>query len=334
MIQNENGEVIPGVAKRWVNKGNKEYTFYLRKDAKWSNGDPVTAQDFVFALRRAVNPKFASPNAWYIKMTSIHNAAKIIEGTLPVDKLGVKALDDYTLQFTLDKPLPYFIPMLTHTTMMPLDKKVVEKYGDKWTKPEHIVSNGAFELKKWVLNERLVMVRNPYYWDNKDTVLNKVTYIPFENQTAAINRYRTGEVDITSDVPNGMAEELKRDYKDAYQVTPLLCTYYYVFNMRHKPFNNLKVRKAASYSIMRNIITEDITKVGNIPAYTFTHKDTAGFHATQPPYSHWTQKERDQKAKELIDSAHEQGFHTTLLYNTSENNKSIAVAIAQCGKIL
>lgn len=332
VIQNGNGEVIPGVAERWDNKDNQQYTFYLRKDAKWSNGDPVTAQDFVFALHRAVDPKFASPNAWYLKMTSIGNAGKIIDGKMPVDALGVKAIDEHTLQFTLDKPVPYFIPMLAHTVMMPLNEKVVQKYGDEWSKPEHIVSNGAFKLDKWVINERLVMERNPYYWDNKDTVLNKVTYVPFESQTSAMNRYRTGEIDITSDVPSSMADELKRNYKDAYQVLPLLCTYYYVFNTKHEPFNHPEVRKAASYSIMRNVITEDVTKVGYIPAYTFAHKYTADFHATQPAYSHWSQQKRDQQAEKLVESAHEQGMKAKLLYNTSENHKNIAVAIASMWK--
>ncbi|MCL9782908.1 peptide ABC transporter substrate-binding protein [Vibrio sp. S4M6] len=332
VIQNEHGEVIPGVAKSWENKNNRIYTFHLRKNAKWSNGDPVTAGDFVFALRRAVDPKFASPNAWYIKMTGIHNADKIIDGQAPVDTLGIKALDDHTLQYTLDKPVPYFIAMLAHTTMMPLDKKVVEKYGEGWSKPEHIVSNGAFKLDKWVINERLVMVRNPNYWDDKHTVLNKVTYVPFENQMSAMNRYRTGEIDMTSGVPSAIADEVKHDFPNAYQVTPLLCTYYYAFNMRHEPFNHVEVRKAASYSIMRDVITKDVTKVGYIPAYTFAHKYTANFHATQPAYSHWSQHKRDVVAEQLIDKAHEQHFHAKLLYNTSENHKSIAVAIASMWK--
>lgn len=200
VIQNTEGSVIPGVAESWETKDNQNYTFHLRKDAKWSNGDPVTAHDFVYSLHLAVDPAFASPNAWYLKLTGIKNAQAIIDGEKDIDTLGVKAVDDYTLEFNLDKPVPYFVAMTAHTVMMPVNQKVVEKFGDKWTKPENIVSNGAYKLQNWVINERLEMVRNTNYWDNKNTVINKVTYIPFESQTSAMNRYMTGEVDITSDV--------------------------------------------------------------------------------------------------------------------------------------
>jgi oligopeptide transport system substrate-binding protein len=194
-----------------------------------------------------------------------------------------------------------------------------------------MVSNGAFVLKNWVINERIELARNNQYWDNDHTVLNQVTYIPFESQTAAMNRYASGEVDITSDVPTAMAPKLKKEQPDAYTVVPLLCTYYYAFNTTKAPFNDPKVRQAVSYTIMRDVITDGVTQVGNLPAYTFAHKYVAGFDATQPDYSKWTQKQRDEKAKKLLAEA---GYNDAnpldikLLYNTSESNKSIAVAIA------
>lgn len=330
VIQNQDGSVVPGVAERWETKDNQTYTFYLRKDAKWSNGDPVTAPDFVYSLHTAVSPQFASPNAWYLKLTGIKNAEAIIDGKKPVDSLGVKAIDAYTLQFQLDKPVPYFVAMTAHTVMMPINQKAVKKFGDNWTKPENMVSNGAYKLQNWVINERLEMVRNPNYWDNKDTVINKVTYIPFESQTAAMNRYLTGEVDITSDVPVAMVDKLKKDHPEAYKITPLLCTYYYALNTERKPFNDARVRKAISYTIMRDVISNGITK-GNVPAYTFTHQDVANFKATPPEYSKWTQKQRDVEARKLLKAAgydSSNPLKATLLYNTSENHKAIATAIA------
>ncbi|WP_417883167.1 peptide ABC transporter substrate-binding protein [Vibrio rumoiensis] len=330
VIQNQDGSVVPGVAKSWETKDNQTYTFHLRQDAKWSNGEPVTAQDFVYSLHTAVDPKFASPNAWYLKLTGINNAEAIIDGKKPVDSLGVKALDAHTLQFQLDKPVPYFVAMTAHTVMMPINQKAVEKYGENWTKPENMVSNGAYKLANWVINERLEMVRNPNYWDNKDTVINKVTYIPFESQTAAMNRYMTGEVDITSDVPVAMVDKLKQDHPDAYKITPLLCTYYYALNTQRKPFDDPRVRKAISYTIMRDVIANGVTK-GNVPAYTFAHQDVANFKATQPEYSQWTQQQRDQEAAKLLKEAgydHDHPLKASLLYNTSENHKAIAVAIA------
>ncbi|MFV0573904.1 MAG: ABC transporter substrate-binding protein [Vibrio sp.] len=334
VIQDQDGKVVPGVAKSWETTDNQNYTFHLREDAKWSNGDPVTAQDFVYSLHMAVDPKFASPNSWYLKLTGIKNAEAIIDGKQPVDSLGVKAIDEHTLQFQLDKAVPYFVAMTAHTVMMPINQKVVEKFGDSWTKPENMVSNGAYQLKDWVINERLDMERNPNYWDNKNTVINKVTYIPFESQTSAMNRYLTGEVDITSDVPVVMADKLKKDHPDEFKITPLLCTYYYALNTKRKPFDDVRVRKALSYSVMRDVIAKGVTK-GNVPAYTFAHQDVASFSATQPEYATWTQQQRDQEAQKLLEEAgygRDNPVKSSLLYNTSENHKAIAVAIASMWK--
>ncbi|UJF18379.1 ABC transporter substrate-binding protein [Vibrio sp. SS-MA-C1-2] len=331
VIQDSDGNVIPGVAASWETRDNKTFTFHLRPDLKWSNGDPLTADDFVYSLKRAASPDFASANGWYLKLTKIKNMADILEGKADLDSLGIKALDDQTLQYTLETQVPYFVAMMAHTSMMPIHQASVEKYGVKWTHPENMVSNGAYTLKNWVVNERIDLAKNNRYWDAEETVITDVTYIPFESQTAAMNRYMAGEVDITSDVPTQMAKKLQKEYRDAYTVVPLLCTYYYTFNTTKAPFDDPRVRKAVSYSIMRDVITNGITNTGNVPAYTFAHKYVAGFKATQPEYSQWTQKQRDQKAQQLLaEAGYNQDnplkFH--LLYNTSESHKAIATAIA------
>ncbi|HCG8578723.1 TPA: oligopeptide ABC transporter substrate-binding protein OppA [Vibrio parahaemolyticus] len=331
VIQDRDGNIIPGVAESWETKDNLTFVFHLRKDAKWSNGEPVTADDFVYSLRRAVDPKTASPNVWYLKLTKIKNIADVAEGKKPLDDLGIAAVDKYTLRFELDSQVPYFVAMTGHTSMMPVHQATVENRDKPWSDPDQFVSNGAFTLDKWVVNERIELVKNPNYWDSADTHLNKVTYIPFENQNASINRYAVGEVDITSDVPTHMAQKLKQDYKQAYTVVPLLCTYYYAFNTTRPPFDDARVRQAVSYSIMRDVITTGVTQVGNLPAYTFAHQYTAGFDATPPEYSNWSQQQRDEKARELLkESGYGDGksLDFKLLYNTSEANKSIAVAIA------
>ncbi|WP_031842981.1 ABC transporter substrate-binding protein, partial [Vibrio parahaemolyticus] len=331
VIQDRDGNIIPGVAESWETKDNLTFVFHLRKDAKWSNGEPVTADDFVYSLRRAVDPKTASPNVWYLKLTKIKNIADVAEGKKPLDDLGIVAVDKYTLRFELDSQVPYFVAMTGHTSMMPVHQATVENRDKPWSDPDQFVSNGAFTLDKWVVNERIELVKNPNYWDSADTHLNKVTYIPFENQNASINRYAVGEVDITSDVPTHMAQKLKQDYKRAYTVVPLLCTYYYAFNTTRPPFDDARVRQAVSYSIMRDVITNGVTQVGNLPAYTFAHQYTAGFDATPPEYSNWSQQQRDEKARELLKEAgygDGKPLDFKLLYNTSEANKSIAVAIA------
>ncbi len=331
VIQDRDGNITPGVAESWETEDNKTFVFHLRKDAKWSNGDPVTADDFVYALRRAVDPKTASPNVWYLKLTKINNIADVAEGKKPLDALGVSAVDKHTLRFELDSKVPYFVAMTGHTSMMPVHKANLESSDKPWSDPKQFVGNGAFILDEWVVNERVELKKNPNYWDSDDTHLNQVTYIPFENQNASINRYAVGEVDITSDVPTHMAQKLQKEYQQAYTAVPLLCTYYYAFNTTRAPFDDVRVRQAVSYSIMRDVVTNGVTQVGNLPAYTFAHEYTAGFDATQPEYSQWTQKQRDEKAQQLLKEA---GYDASnpldfkLLYNTSESNKSIAVAIA------
>jgi len=172
--QDSEGNTIPGVALSWETTDNKLFTFHLRKDAKWSNGDPVTAEDFVYSFKRVVDPATASPYSWYLEMTNMVNAKEIIEGTADKETLGVKAIDPYTLQVTLTTAVPYFVKMMGHTTVKPVHKASIEKFGDKWTKPENFVGNGAFTIDNWVVNERIELVLNPNYWDNAHTVLTKI----------------------------------------------------------------------------------------------------------------------------------------------------------------
>lgn len=335
--QDDHSNIIPGVAKTWETKDNQTYTFHLRSDAKWSNGQPVTAHDFVYAWRRLADPNTASPYSWYIEMAHVKNAAAIIRGKEPADHLGVKALDDVTLEVQLDKPVPYFVLMTGHSSMSPVNQKNVEEFGDAWTMPGNMVSNGAFKLDKRVLNERLEMVRNSYYWDDKHTVLNKVTYLPIENSVAAMNRFFSGEIDMTYEVPNEHVRNLKKEHQDVFKVSPQLCSYYYAFNTRKAPFTDVRVRKALSYAIDRNVITKFVLGKGDTPAYNFAHKEVAGLKFNQPEYAKWTQKERDAKAVELMNEA---GFNKShplefsLLYNTNNNHKKIAVAIASMYKKL
>ncbi|EAR56328.1 putative oligopeptide ABC transporter, periplasmic oligopeptide-binding protein [Photobacterium sp. SKA34] len=333
--QDSKGNLIPGVAKSWETTDNKTWIFHLREDAKWSNGDPVTADDFVYTWRRLADPKTASPYASYIQMTTMANAEDIIEGKKPADTLGVEAVDAHTLKVTLDKPVSYFASMLVHTSMKPVNQKVVEKFGDDWTKVGNYVSNGAYKLDKWVVNERIVLTRNDNYWDNKDTVINKVTYLPIENQVAGMNRFLAGELDITYEMPNEHFKRLEKEYPQDVKVTPYLCSYYYEFNTKRKPFDNANVRKALSYAIDRDVLAKFIVGKGETPAYNFTPLATNGLEVAMPEYSKLDQKQRLAKAKELLKAAgYDQNnpLQFNLLYNTSENHKKIAVAISSMWK--
>lgn len=335
VIQDALGNTIPGVAESWSTDDNQTFTFKIRKDAKWSNGDPVTAQDFEYSFKRAADPATASPYAWYIEYTKMKNAKDVIAGKKPVSDLAVKAVDDQTLVIETDVPLPYFVKMLAHTTMYPVHKATVEKFGDAWTKPGNFVGNGAYQLADWVVNEKIVLARNPNYWDNKDTVIDQVTFLPIENQNAEMNRFLSGEIDITYEVPNEQFRRLSKQYPDNVVVSPNLCTYYYGFNNQKAPFNDVRVRKALSYTIDRDIVTKAILGQGQQPAYALTHSGITGFAPEKPAYANMTQKERIAEAKKLLEEA---GFGPgnpldfTLLYNTSENHKKIAVAIQSMWK--
>ncbi|WP_325893361.1 ABC transporter substrate-binding protein [Grimontia sp. NTOU-MAR1] len=335
VIQDAIGNTIPGTAESWSTEDNQTFTFKIREDAKWSNGDPVTAQDFEYSFKRAADPATASPYAWYIEYTKMKNAKDVIAGKKPASELAVKAIDDRTLVIETEVPLPYFVKMMAHTTMYPVHKATVEKHGDSWTKPGNFVGNGAFVLSDWVVNEKIVLERNANYWDNKDTVIDQVTFLPIENQNAEMNRFLSGEIDITYEVPNEQFRRLAKQYPDNVVVSPNLCTYYYGFNTQKAPFDDVRVRNALSYTIDRDIVTKAILGQGQKPAYALTHSGITGFAPEAPEYAKMTQKERIAEAKKLLEEA---GFGQgnpldfTLLYNTSENHKKIAVAIQSMWK--
>lgn len=335
VTQDADGNTIPGVAERWETKDNKTFIFHLRKEAKWSNGDPVTAQDFEYSLKRVVDPATAAPYAWYLDMTTMVNAHDIIAGKKDKETLGVKALDDHTLQIQLESAVPYFVMMMAHTTVNPVHRATVEKYGDQWTRPEHFVGNGAYVIDKWVVNERITLKRSPNYWNNDKTVINKVTFLPIENQVSEMNRFLSGEIDITNELPNEHFRRLQKIHPEDVSITGNLCTYYYAFNTQKAPFDDVRVRKALSYTIDRDIITKALLGQGQKAAYAFTPDIIAGFTPDVPEYGQMTQKQRIAKAKELLaeagyDKSHPLKFN--LLYNTSENHKKNAVAIGSMWK--
>ncbi|WP_349922079.1 peptide ABC transporter substrate-binding protein [Aeromonas veronii] len=310
------------------------YTFKLRPDAKWSNGEPVTAADYVYGWQRAADPKNASNYAWFIELTGVTHASEVVQGKAKPDALGIKALDDHTLQITLKNPVPFFLKTLSHYTTFPAPKATIEKYGNEWVKPGNIVSNGAFVLKEWTPNERLISERNVHYWDNQHTVLNKVIYLEIISDTAAFNRYRASEVHYTS-YPLEQYKQIKSQSPQELVNVPVLATYYYVFNTQRKPFDNPKVRKALSLAIDRDTITEKILGQGQLSAFSLTPPSVDGFELKQPASELMSKEARIKEAKTLLNEA---GYgpgkplDVDILYNTNEGHKKIALAIASMWK--
>ena len=336
VTQDDHGNIIPGVAKSWdISDDGLVYTFHLRNNAKWSNGDPVTADDFVFGFQRAVDPKTASPYAWYLEIPGIKNVTAIVDGKKPVKDMGVKAIDNYTFQVSLEKPVAFFIKMLAHQTASPAHRSIIETWGDQWTSPEHIVSNGAYQMDSWVVNEKIVLKRNPNYWNNEKTVIDQVTYLPIQSETAALNRYQAGEMDMTLTIPLDHFKKLKKTIPDEMKITPQVATYYYVFNTQKVPFNDARVRKALSYAINRDAIAYQVVGQGQTPAYAFTPEATNGFADPDLAWGKLTQRERLAKAKKLLKAAgydHDNPLHVKLLYNTSESHKKLAIVVSQMWK--
>jgi oligopeptide transport system substrate-binding protein len=335
LTQKADGSLAPGVAERWeLNPAKTIYTFHLRKNARWSNGDAVTAHDFVYAWRRAVDPKLASPYAGYLELTTLKNVGAVIRGERPTSALGVTAIDDYTLQAELDAPLAYFPTMLVHATTMPTPRRVIEQHGDNWTRAGNLVGNGAYLLTEHVLNERMVRVRNPLYWNNQQTILDKVIGLIINDESQAYNRYQANELDKT-EVPTGQFRRLQKERPLETFSSPRLCSYYYMFNLNKAPFDDQRVRQALSYAIDRDIITNNILGAGQIPAYTFTPGSTANFSVPDVALASMSRNDRIKTASALLAEAGygpSRPLKTTIFYNTSEGHKKIAIAISQMWK--
>ena len=338
MNQDAQGRLVPGTATGYTVSDDKlTYTFSLRDDAKWSNGDPVVAGDFVYAWKRAVSPELASPYSWFMELMSIENAARIIAGDLPVDELGVSAPDDRTLVVSLSQPLPYFPQMVTHATTFPVNPAVVEAHGADWTKPENIVSNGAYVLTEHIPNERSVRERNPMYWDAENVILERTVALVINDENTALTRWLAGELDRT-EVPAGQFPRLQKEFPGEAISFPRLCNYYYTFNLSEsgpETFKDVRVRKALALAVDRKIITENILAGGQIEAFTFTPAATADFEVPDVEIASMSQAERDAMAKTLLAEAGygpDNPLKFEMIYNTSESHKKIAVAMSQMWK--
>lgn len=338
MNQDSEGNLIPGVATGYTaNDDNTVYTFTLRDNAKWSNGEAVTASDFVYAWRRAVDPELASPYQWFMELMSINNAAEIIKGDMPKEELGVKAVDDLTFEVTLSAPLPYFPQMTSHSTTFPTPRAVIEEHGAEWTKPENIVSNGAYILTEHLPNERSTRERNTQYWDNENTTIDKTITLVINDENVALTRFLAGELDRT-EVPAGQFPRLQKEYPGVAISFPRLCNYYYTFNLSDsgpEEFKDVRVRQALALAVDRKIISEKVMAGGQPEAYTFTPAAVADFTPPTTEMATMSQADRDAKAKELLAEAgygKDNPLTFNMMYNTSDDHKKVAVAVSQMWK--
>jgi oligopeptide transport system substrate-binding protein len=319
----ETAEGIPGAAESWeVSADGTVYTFTLR-DAVWSDGTPVTAQQFEESFIRVLDPATAAPYAWFPSMF-LKGAAEFNAGEADASALGVRAIDDKTFQIELVGPLPYVIGALAHYSFAVVPLHAIEMYGDEWTLPENFVGNGPFVLESWVPQDRLTVVPNDMYWDAEAVELGRVVFLPIDDNNTGYNMFLNGEADWMTTVPQDQIEVAK--LRDDYHVNPQLGTYYYVFQNEKPPLDDARVRKALSMSIDREELVDKITKAGQIPAWSMT-----------PPMTGYPGIEGNGEdiamAQELLAEAGYPGgagFPTLeILYNTSEGHKRIGEFIQQ-----
>lgn len=328
------GRIVPGTAESWeVDDAGLTYRFTLRADARWSNGEPVTAGDFEYSLRRSVDP--ATLSRYSNILFPVENAEAIANGELPPERLGVTAIDARTLEIRLRAPTPFLLGLLAHSATYPLHRASVEAGGERFAGAGNLVSNGAYQLDDWAMHSHIRLRRNPYYWDNANTKIDEVWFYPIENQDAELNRYRAGELDFADNLPyrqfGWMRENLPRELR----VAPYLGSYYFGLNLTRPPFaGNRALRTALAMAIDRDIITGKITGAGEIPAYGWV-PPVQGYTSQQPEWADWSQAQRNEQARKLYAAAGygpDRPLEIELLYNTSENHKRVAVAIAAMWK--
>ena len=333
-IEAPDGAVIPGVAESWeVSDDGMTYTFSLRQTARWSNGDPVTAADFEYGLRRSVDP--ATLSNYSSVLEPIVNAAEIIRGELPPEELGVEAVDDYTFVIRLNGPTPYLPGLLNHSTTYPIHRGNVEEFGAKFIRAGNLVGNGAYQLDEWVVQSHIKLSRNVHYWGNDDTSIDEVYYYPTENQDAELKRFRAGELDITEDIPHKQIDWVRENLADSVRIDPYLGSYYFGFNVTRPPFKDQpELRTALAMAIDRDIITGKVTGAGEIPAYGWV-PPVSGYAQRQVEWANWTQDERNDEARRLYAEAgysRDNPFKVELMYNTNDNHKRLSIAVAAMWK--
>ena len=321
------GKPQPGIAESWdLSNEGKVYTFHLRANAKWSNGDPVTANDFALSWKRLLLPETASEYAYLLY--HIRNAQSFNEGTLKdFGAVGIRVVDDRTFRVELESPVPYFLDLCSFASLLPVHLPTVEKYGDDWIKPNNLVNNGPFLLKEWRLNYRIRLTKNPMYWDAAHVALKTIDALPIDNSVTAYNFYASKVADLILDkglTPPSLIPELKK--RPDFHAAPFLGDYFIRFNTTRKPLADVRVRQAFAMAIDRDRIVEKITQAGEHPAYSFTPPGTESGY--QPPKMFG----RDvQKARQLLADAGYpagKGFPTvTYLYDSKKLNEDIAVEI-------
>jgi oligopeptide transport system substrate-binding protein len=336
VVLDPKGNLAPGVAESWtVSEDGLLYRFKLRANAKWSNGDPVTAGNFVFSFRRMEDPRTIARDveAFY----PIKNAEEVNTGKLDVTALGVAAPDERHVEITLKAPTPYFLHLLVMEQAMPVHEKTV-RLGEDWVRPGKMVSNGAYMLEDWKPFSHIRLVKNPNYWNAGKVAIDAVVFDPTENEATVLKRYRAGEFDvIINGLPNDQVGWLKQNMPKELHLAPFANVAQFAFNTTKPPFNGQRVRQALAMAINREVLVEKVTLGGELPAYGIVPDGIADYISQKVSWAKMSQADREAAAIKLMSEAGygpRKPLNVRLSYFTSESRKRIAVAIAAMWKKL
>lgn len=329
MTNDQNANITLGVAASWtVSDDGQVYTFYLRKDAKWSDGTPITAKDFVYSFRRTTLDLKNS-------IDGIRNGKALSRGLMQDgENLGVRAVDDYTLQIFLETPDPLFIEKMQGRISYPVPKHVIEKFGEDWTKPENMVSNGPYKLVEWKPNEYIKVVKNEFFYDAANVKIKEIYYYPIQDRLNSFEQFKEGKLDLVESFPLEKYKWLKENMPNETRVSSYLGIYYYIINLNLPKFQDVRVRKALAMLVNREFLTENIAIAGEIPAYSFA-TPMENYTPAQFSFVSLSPEERLKEAKKLLQEA---GYSAAkpltikLRYNTSKDHKKVAVAVAKMWK--
>jgi oligopeptide transport system substrate-binding protein len=320
--------VVAGMAESWKQVDVTTWVFKLRKNAVWSNGQPVTADDFVYAWRRFLDPKTASKAASAIGVY-LFNGLDVIAGRKPVADLGVRAIDKQTLEVKTAGPVPFLPGVVAVAQFAPVPKATIEKFGRDWTKPGNMVSNGAYVLKDWQVNSKVVIEKNPTYWDAANVQLTRVTFLCVEDNNADLKLYQSGEEDYMQQIAPGAYAALKAQYGAEMHNGPLLGIRFYGLNNADPLLKDVRVRKALSMVIDRDILATKITADGQVPLYGLAVKGLSAISPTRYDWADWPMDKRVAEARKLLaDAGVKPGTHFKFTYNTSDYHKKMAIFAA------
>lgn len=319
------GKIVPGVAESWKQTNATTWVFKLRSNAKWSNGDPVTADDAVYGIQRFLDPKTGSKYAATYGVFLL-NGADVAAGKKPPSQVGVKALDKLTVEVKTPFPVAFLPSLMSNNNLGPIHKATVEKHGKDWVKPGNMVSNGAFVLKEWQVNSKVVIEKNPQYWDAANVQLTRVTYLGVEDGHADVKLFEAGQNEMVYQLPPGTYEDAKKKFPKDVRNAPMLGLRYYTLQTKSPAMKDVRVRKALSMVIDRDILAQKITADGQSPMYGLIVKGMDGADMTEYDWAKWPMAKKVEEAKKLLAEAGvKPGTKYTFSYNTSEYHKKMAI---------